>query len=103
MDLDYPPVLLEAEKCADVCLEANSALLYRGLRVKIGMAHCDNPVVGKHLDENTRSLAEILLLSTICIRLLLVYYEISMSALRALFILGSSFGPSVCTPTAYRT
>jgi hypothetical protein len=30
-------------------------------------------VVGKHLDGNTRLLAEILLLSTICIRLLLVY------------------------------
>ena len=60
-------------------------------------------MVGKHLDENTRLLAEILLLSTICIRLLLVYIKISISALRALFILGSSFGPSVCTPTAHRT
>ena len=60
-------------------------------------------MVGKHLDGNTRLLAEILLLSTIYIQLLLVYIKLSMSALRALFILGSSFGPSVCTPTAYRT
>ena len=37
--------------------------------------NCDN-LVGKHLDENTRLLAEILLLSTICIRLLLVYCKI---------------------------
>jgi hypothetical protein len=29
--------------------------------------HCDNPVVGKHLGGNTRLLAEILLLSTMCI------------------------------------
>jgi len=28
---------------------------------------CDNPVVGKHLGGNTRLLAEILLLSTMCI------------------------------------
>jgi hypothetical protein len=35
-----------------------------------GPITCDNPVVGKHLYENTRLLAEILLLSTICIQLL---------------------------------
>jgi hypothetical protein len=39
MDLDYPPLLLLAEDCAEVRLEADDTLLYRGLRVKIGMAH----------------------------------------------------------------
>ena len=39
MDMDYPPVLLKAHECTDVRLEADGALLYRGLRVKIGMAH----------------------------------------------------------------
>jgi hypothetical protein len=50
-----------------------------------GPITCDNPVVGKHLAENTRLLAEILLLSTICIQLLFVYNLLSISALRALF------------------
>jgi hypothetical protein len=36
---------------------------------------CDNPVVGKHLDGNTRLLAEILWLSTICIP---IYIYISL-------------------------
>jgi hypothetical protein len=44
--------------------------------VSSGPITCDNFVVGKHLDENTELLAEILLLSTICIRLLLVYCKI---------------------------
>jgi len=39
MDLDYPPLLLLAEECAEVRLEADETVLYRGLRVKIGMAH----------------------------------------------------------------
>ena len=66
---------------------------------------CDNPVVGKHLGWNTQLQAEILLLSTICIPISislfsLRYKTITISALRALLILGGSF---VCTPTAYRT
>ena len=36
---------------------------------------CDNPVVGKHLDGNTRLLAEILLLSTICIRVYISLFQ----------------------------
>jgi len=39
MDLDYPPVLLKAEEFMEVRLESDDTLLYRGLRVKIGMAH----------------------------------------------------------------
>jgi hypothetical protein len=39
MGLEYPPILLEAEECAEVRLKADDTLLYRGLRVKIGMAH----------------------------------------------------------------
>jgi hypothetical protein len=36
---------------------------------------CDNPVEAKHLDANTRLLAEILLLSTICIRVYITYLQ----------------------------
>ena len=71
------------------------------------MSCCDNPVVGKHLDENTRLLAEIYCSLRYVFGCILAYFSlyisITISALRALFILCSSFGPSVCTPTAYRT
>jgi class 3 adenylate cyclase len=39
MDLEYPAVLLEAVEFAEERVESDDALLYRGLRVKIGMAH----------------------------------------------------------------
>jgi hypothetical protein len=53
--------------CVLHALPASHARSFTPLRTRITLAHCDNPVVGKHLGGNTRLLAEILLLSTMCI------------------------------------
>jgi hypothetical protein len=70
-------------QCAAVCMRQCARLLVcdsawrssicgsaiGSVRQCMALCGCDNPLVGKHLDENTRLLAEILLLSTICIQL----------------------------------
>ena len=51
---------------------ANASKVLRGTKKA---NDCDNPVVGKHLDGVTRLLAEILLLSTICIRVYISLFQ----------------------------
>jgi hypothetical protein len=68
---------------------------------------CDNPVVGKHLGVNTRLLAEVYYPLRYIFRLIKLGIKIYENEDRCspgiIYTLYSSFGPSVCTPTAYRT